>query len=155
MIALEAFYYKLKDFYNEFKTHKTMVLSTASDDKVTSRTMSIVLINGIFYFQTDRNFEKCRQIENNPNVSLCIDNIQIEGICREIGKPVDNSGFIKAYKNYFPNSYKMYSLLYAEVLYEIKPTLIKKWIYENSFPYIEIFDLKNNVYKKTKYQVQD
>ena len=150
---MEKFNSELSDFYNELGTHKTMVLSTSLDDKVTSRTMSIVLINGIFYFQTDRNFEKCRQIENNPNVALCIDNIQIEGICRELGKPVDNSEFIKEYKNCFPGSYKMYSLLDSEVLYEIKPTLIKKWVYETSHPHIEMFDFKNNEYKKIKYQV--
>lgn len=150
---MKDFYSELSNFYNGFGSYKTMVLSTSLDDRVTSRTMSIVLINGIFYFQTDRNFEKCRQIENNPNISLCIDNIKIEGICSEIGAPVDNFEFIKVYKNCFPNSYKLYSLLDTEVLYEIKPVLIKKWIYENGYPYTETFDLKNKEYKKIKYQV--
>lgn len=152
---MKDFYSKLNDFYKHFSPYKTMVLSTSLNDKVTSRTISVILINGAFYFQTDKNFEKCRQIENNPNVALCIDNIQIEGICRKAGKPVNNDAFIKAYENYFYNSYKMYSFLDTEILYEINPTIIKKWIYENNLPYIEIWDLKNREYNKIEYRLQN
>lgn len=37
--------------------------------------MSVVLINGVFYFQPDKTFRKYEQIKDNPNVALCIDNI--------------------------------------------------------------------------------
>ena len=49
---------KTKEFYEGFGCGKKMVLSTLQSDKVSSRMMSVVLINGIFYFQTDKTFRK-------------------------------------------------------------------------------------------------
>lgn len=144
---------KLSDLYREFGDHKIMVLSTSLDDRVTARTMSIVLINGNFYFQTDSNFEKCHQIDCNPNAALCIDHITVDGICKKMGKPVDYSDFICLYKKYYSNAYNMYSCLISEVLYEIRPTIIKRWIYEKGKPYVEIFDIENKRYDQIKYQV--
>ena len=43
--------------------------------------MSVVIIEGKFYCQTDVNYLKCRQISDNPNVSLCTVNFSIEGKC--------------------------------------------------------------------------
>lgn len=145
---------KLNEFYTYFGTHKTMVLSTSANDNVSSRMMSTVIINGKIYFQTDKTFEKYNQIIANQNVSFCVDNIQIKGICTEIGKPKTNKTFIEIYKKSYPNSYKMYSNLENEVLFETKPTYIKRWIYENNIPYIEILDLKNKEYIKIKYNLE-
>ncbi len=75
---MENFNCKVKEFFDGFGTGKKMVLSTSHNDIVTSRMMSIVLIEGVFYFQTDITFRKYEQIKNNPKVSLCIDNMQIE-----------------------------------------------------------------------------
>lgn len=130
---------------------KTMVLSTAFNDKVTSRMMSIIITDGLFYFQTDRTFRKYEQIHKNPNVSLCSDNIQIEGICTEIGHPVDNALFCKLYQEYFRNSYEHYSELQDERLFAIKPGYIQKWIYENTEPFVESFDFEKNSYEKQHY----
>ncbi|MFQ7174659.1 MAG: pyridoxamine 5'-phosphate oxidase family protein [Thomasclavelia ramosa] len=47
--------------------------------------MSIVVLNKKIYFQTDRTFRKYKQIKENPQVSLCIDNIQMEGYCEQVG----------------------------------------------------------------------
>ena len=49
---------KTKEFYEEFGCGKKMVLSTLQSNKVASRMMSVVLLNGIFYFQTDKTFRK-------------------------------------------------------------------------------------------------
>lgn len=57
-----------------------MVLSTSLNDVVTSRMMSVVLINKKIYFQTDRTFRKYRQLKENPRVSLCVDNMQIDRV---------------------------------------------------------------------------
>lgn len=80
-------------FLKEFGKCKKMVLSTSLNDKVTSRMMSIVQQNGIFYFQTDIHFRKYDQLVKNQNVALCIDNIQIEGIGKELGHPFIKSVF--------------------------------------------------------------
>lgn len=44
---------KYLKFWQEFGTCKKMVLSTSLNDKVTSRMMSIVVMDGKLYFQTD------------------------------------------------------------------------------------------------------
>ncbi|MFR5876291.1 MAG: pyridoxamine 5'-phosphate oxidase family protein [Eubacterium sp.] len=144
---------KLNELYNSFGDHKTMVLSTGYNGKISSRMMSIVLVNGKFCFQTDREFRKYNQIISNPNVALCDDNIQIEGICKEIGKPVENNAFCELYKKYYKASFDMYSNLQNEVLFEITPVYIQKWIYENGKPYVEVLDFLQNKYSKLQYKI--
>lgn len=68
---------KYSKFFEKIGRSKFMVLSTSKDDFVTSRMVSIIVIDGKFYFQTDKNFKKYNQIIVNPNVSLCIDNVLI------------------------------------------------------------------------------
>lgn len=98
---MNSFYDKYTAFLSEFIIGKTMVLSTSENDIVSSRMMSVVQIDGIFYFQTDVTFRKYHQILTNNNVALCIDNIQIEGICKELGHPLDNLSFCKCFKKCF------------------------------------------------------
>lgn len=45
---------KYNEFLSLFDKGKTMVLSTSVDGRVSSRMVSIVLIDGLFYFQTDK-----------------------------------------------------------------------------------------------------
>lgn len=144
---------QISKFYDDFGTHRNMVLSTSYQNKVSSRMISIARIGEKFYFQTDKNFRKYKEIKENPNVSLCIDNIQIEGVCREIGTPTDSTEFCDIFKTAFPKAYKLYSLLENEALFEITPTYIERWIYENDQPYILSFDLNNNQYLKERYNV--
>ena len=72
---VSVFKEKFEEFIMEFKKGKTMVLSSSENNKVTSRMMSIVCIDGLFYFQTDKTFRKYNQIISNPQVDLCIENI--------------------------------------------------------------------------------
>lgn len=142
---------KISEFFISFGTHKNMVLSTAANNEVHSRMMSIVCFEEKFYFQTDENFNKCCDIEVNCNVSLCIDNISIEGLCSCIGKPAENKKFCEIFKTAFPKSYELYTNLENEVLYEIVPQYIKLWQYENNEPYIKIYDIKSREIKTEKY----
>lgn len=144
---------EIKEFFNGFGTHKNMVLSTSPDNKVHSRMMSIVCFDNKFYFQTDKSFKKCKDIEINPYVALCIDNIQIEGLCRTIGRPLDNIEFCEVFKASFSKAYELYTSLENEVLYEIEPVYIECWIYENNEPYIAAYDVINKQYSKKKYEV--
>ena len=75
------------NFYKELGENKKMVLSTSRNDVVTSRMMSIIVLNKKLYFQTDKTLRKYNQLKENPNVSLCIDNIQIEGHCEKSREP--------------------------------------------------------------------
>ena len=138
-------------FWQEFGESKKIVLSTSLNDIVTSRMMSIVVLDKKIYFQTDRIFRKYSQLKGNPNVSLCIDNIQIDGYCEEIGKPGKNIEFSDAYQKHFPNSYMMYTALESEQLFVVRPTFIERWLYIDKIPYMEIFDVTNKQYSLNPY----
>lgn len=141
----------ISEFFKNFGLYKNMVLSTAENKKVHSRMMSIVCFNHKFYFQTDKNFNKCFDIEANPYVSLCIDNISVEGLCNIIGKPCANEKFCDIFKSANPKAFELYTMLDDEVLYEIKPCYIKLWLYENNEPYIKIYDINSQSVEMKKY----
>ncbi|MGL4572678.1 MAG: pyridoxamine 5'-phosphate oxidase family protein [Clostridium sp.] len=144
--------YKIKEFYESFGSGKKMVLSTSHNNKVSSRMMSIVLIDGVFYFQTDKTFRKYEQIKDNPNVALCIENIQVEGECLELGHPSSNDVFCKVFESCFKGSYEAYSSLKNERLFAVRPTYIEKWEYKDGKSFIEILDIENKVYKNIAYE---
>ena len=113
--------------------------------------MSIIILNEKFYFQTDRTLRKYSQLKGNCNVALCADNIQIEGICSELGHPDVDTEFCVAYKKYFPGSYRNYTSLETERLFHGAPTFIERWVYIDEIPYIETFDIINKNYMLEQY----
>lgn len=139
------------DFFKELGESKVMVLSTSLDDKVTSRTMSIVILDGKFYFQTDRTFRKYRQLKENANVSLCAGDIEIEGQCMESGKPSENPEFSEAFQKNFLSSYNRYTALENERLFVIEPAFIQRWLYIEGEPYIQRFDVAGRKYDLSAY----
>lgn len=149
---MNTFFDRYNNFLREFGNGKPMVLSSSEKDKVTSRMMSIVQYNGAFYFQTDKTFRKYHQLINNPQVALCIDNIQIEGICEEIGHPTECSSFCNIYQECFSGSFKRYSSLKNERLFVVKPTYIERWLYKEGIPFMETFDIENQIYNSSQYE---
>ena len=149
---MEQFKEKLEKLFMDIGSSRKMVLSTSYQDKVTSRMMSIIVLDGCFYFQTDRTFRKYEQMKKNPNVALCIDNFQIEGVCRELGHPSENPDFCEEYEKSFKNSYDRYTSHAQERLFVVKPCYIQKWIYGDGEPFVEIFDLGEGSYSKTLYR---
>lgn len=118
-----------KAFLQEFGKGKRMVLSTSLQDHVTSRMMSVVQREGIFYFQTDSEIRKYKQLSGNPRVALCIENIQIEGLCREIGRPPEDS----------------------ERLFAVTPLFIERWMYLDGKPFVEELDVERQIYMRREY----
>lgn len=141
---------KLPNLWKKIGTHGIMTLSTCSENRVTSRPMSVVVIDGKFYCQTDQTYLKYKQILENQNVAVCHKNFSIEGVCQCIGKPLEskNDFFIRAFKKYFYGSYKAYSDLHNELLLKIIPTLIYSWNYKLTKPYMEYFDFVNSIYRR-------
>ncbi len=125
-----------------------MVLSTCADNRVTSRAMSVVVIDGKFYCQTDDRYLKCKQIQANPNVSLCVNNFSVEGECRIIGHPSANGFFVEKMKKCYPDAVSRWSELPTECVLEITPKIITSWIYEDNKPYIERWDFVSGSYVK-------
>ena len=138
-------------FLSDFGKGRKMVLSTSENDVVSSRMMSVVQIDGTFYFQTDITFRKYRQLSANRNVALCIDNIQIEGICGELGHPLADDRFCERFRECFKGSYDAYTSLENERLFAVRPTYIERWIYKDNVPYIETFDMNTQVYNIVRY----
>ena len=64
---MDTFSGHFNSFLSDFGKGRKMVLSTAENNIVSSRMMSVVLIDGVFYFQTDVTFKKYRQLKNNPH----------------------------------------------------------------------------------------
>ena len=146
-----VFFDKLKLFFSYFGKGRKMVLSTSEGGRVSSRMMSVVLIDGIFYFQTDITMKKYRQITANSNVALCIDNIQIEGVCEEIGHPLQNAEFCNVFQECFKGSFDAYSSLKNERLFSVKPVYIERWVYKDAVAYIETFDMNGRKYSFDRY----
>ena len=149
---MDIFDDKINDFLSEFGKGKKMVLSTSDNGRVSSRMMSVVRIEEKFYFQTDTEMKKYRQLKANNYVALCIDNIQIEGICEEIGHPLNNTAFCEGFRECFKNSYEAYTALKNERLFCVKPLYIERWKYQDNIPYIESFDMNTKQYDLKKYE---
>ena len=148
---MDGFSQKADKFFSEFGRARKMVLSTSENDRVSSRMMSVVQIGGEFYFQTDRTMKKYAQLKKNDNVALCIDNVQIEGKCTEIGHPLENAAFCGIYKESFKSSYEAYTSLSNERLFVVKPLYIERWIYVEGVPYTETFDMGAQEYRRERY----
>jgi len=140
---------KTLKLWKKIGTHGIMTLSTCAENRVTSRSMSVVVYDVKFYCQTNETFLKYKQIAVNPNVALCLKNYSIEGKCRIIGNPLDesNSHFIELFKKHFFMSFKAYSALPTEKLLEITPVLIYSWEYKLTKPFMEYFDFENQTYR--------
>lgn len=148
---MDIFTEKYKTFLSEFGKARKAVLSTSDNNIVSSRMMSVVSIDGEFYFQTDVSFRKYRQIISNPHAALCSDNIQIEGVCGELGCPSDNAAFCMLFRECFRGSYDAYTELKNERLFIFRPTYAQRWIYKQNIPYVETFDVTARTYRIGKY----
>lgn len=139
---------KLPALWKKIGSHGVMVLSTCAENRVTSRPVSAVVIDGKFYCQTDENYLKYKQLMQNENAALSVKNFSVEGRCKIIGKPIDHEFFAQAMKKHFLPAYTRYSKLDAERVLEFTPTLIYSWSYELAKPYMEYWDFENLTYRK-------
>lgn len=142
---------KIQEFWDGFGSCKKMVLSTSWMAHVTSRMMSVVVIDGCLYFQTDRNFRKYEQLRKNTRVALCVDNIQIEGNCLELGRPLAVPAFSELYARCFRSSYDRYTALKDERVLKVIPEYIQRWAYDTSGPYLERFECTCRRYSRAAY----
>ena len=123
---------ELEKIFEQIGKAKFAVLATSSQNKPTARTMSIVFIDNKIYCQTSNEYVKFKQICENDNVALCIENIQIEGIANIKGKTIEQNKFIEIYKKNHNGSYKKYSALDESRLIEIAPKKIIVWEYNSN-----------------------
>ena len=133
--------------------HQVMCLATSANGRVTARSMSFIITGGKCYFQTNIHMPKYRQIAVNHNVAVCWQNVQIEGVCRELGSPslAQNSFFTALFRKYYPSPYEKYSGMDGETVFEVTPVRISVWDYENGNPYQEFWNFEKQTYRKEYY----
>ncbi len=148
-----VFAQKAEALFRGLGEHRIMVLATAEGGLVTARSMSCIIFDQKFYFQTDITMTKAKQMAANPNVALCHSNYQIEGGCRETGHPLDeaNRRFLALYRKHYEGSYRKYSLLENERVYEISPVRIAVWDYEDGTPFQDFYDFTGRTYRREYY----
>jgi len=78
---------KYKEIINVLEGKDSIVIATSDKDKVAARTVYFIMFNSYIYFLTSKAYDKCKQIIKNPNVALCSDNIQMQGIAKIKGHP--------------------------------------------------------------------
>jgi general stress protein 26 len=134
--------------------NKKWVLATAAQNRVTARTMSIVNIGLRIFCQTDRNFLKCQQIATNPNVALCLNNIQIEATAAFRGNIFDpaNQQFVELYQKFHPSAFERYAHLSNEIVIALEPHLITIWKYIDNQPCRDIYQVREKKAKREFYQ---
>ena len=151
VLCVQQFEEQCAQLFQDIGESRVMVLATSLHDHVTSRAISVVVMEGKLYFQTDKTFRKYEQLINNPNVSLSFDQIQIDGSCRELGSPNDHPMFCEMYRRHFAGSYGSYSMLANERLFEVTPRYIQRWLYEGTAPFVDSYDFINMRHVKKPY----
>ncbi len=145
-----------KEIFNLLGDKKIMVLATSSNQRVTARNMSCIVMNKKIYFQTDKTFLKYQQIIQNPNIALCIENIQIEGVANIKKHPFDeeNKEFKTNFEKHFKSSYNTYSRMKNEIVIEVQPVFITLWKYVKEQPSRNFLDIKNKKAYRESYNTK-
>ena len=132
---------------------KHIVLATCSDGRVTARTMSHVNVGVDIFIQTDKRYLKVEQINENPKVALCLDNIQIEGTAELLGHPMEpeNAEFCNLYRQKHPHSFQLYTPLENEIIVKVRPTLFILWKYIDGKPCRDYLNMNENAAYREHY----
>lgn len=115
--------------FTKLGNSKIMALASSSKDYVMVRNVSCVFYHDKIYFKTDKNFRKTKQLFENPQVAMCWNGVQVEGIARNLGLVIDEEGriFETLYKKYLWGSYNAYSHVDTEILIEVTPKFVEIW----------------------------
>jgi uncharacterized pyridoxamine 5'-phosphate oxidase family protein len=145
--------HELEKIYTHIGESKIMALATSGQNHPTVRLMSCIICQNKIFFQTGTDLIKYKQICENNNVALCVDNIQIEGVANILGRTNDkqHSEIMEVYKKHYKNSYETYSHNETEVLMEVVLKKIIKWDYEDGKPYRIFIDISDKQVKKEMY----
>jgi general stress protein 26 len=141
---------KLLSFLKK-KENSVMILATSSYDVVMARPVSVCNDDLDIYFFTWKYSRKCTQIRKNSKISLCKDNIEIEGTAKIIGLMTSdkNKEILAFLKQRNPNGIKRWENKPNMVIVKIKPSFACiDGYFVNDDTYIEYIDfIKQKAYK--------
>ena len=133
---------------------RTGVLATADGEYVTARGMLIWSDGLIIYCFTGTRSRKCSQITANPNVAVTAGYLQIEGVARLTGDPLEkeNTRFLEVFKEIDPEVYeKRMDVFRAQTIktsvIEITPTRVARY-YPRGF--MDILNIQSEKAYKTR-----
>ena len=144
---------EIKQIDNLLKNTKFVTLATSNKEGIVSTAQMCIVNTGLkVYFQTDRTFEKVKNIIENSNIAFNIGAYNFKGIAKIVGKPSENKEFIELIKQKHFETYKSYTLLENEVLIEADITECKIWGIDSKQDIhnqetIEVIDFTNNTKK--------
>lgn len=134
-----------------FKKNKEIVFSTCLENNVTSRTMSYIYMDQCFYFLTHDKSIKFKQIQKNPQVALCLNNIQIAGYAHIKGHPLIDSNKIicEAFKESHREFFERFVHFKNAIFVEVKISDIKVWKKEDKKDHFYCLDIsKKRAFRK-------
>jgi len=132
------------------RTVKEIVLSTCSNDRVTSRVVDCACHDKTIYFLTWSHHTKCIQIKENPNVALCYKNLQIEGVAEIKGNPLleTNKDHSNRYRAKQPEIYNKFVKYDGMVIVKVDIRSIHSWEGwqdESNGNFLDIVDISKEI----------
>jgi len=103
-------------------------LATANKKGEISTAQMCLINDGLtIYMQTDKSFEKVKNIKENNFVAINCGAYNFKGRAKIVGHPKENKMFIDRIKKKYPDTYKHYTNLEGEVLIKVKLVECKIW----------------------------
>jgi general stress protein 26 len=134
------------DIVTLLDTHRDIVLATSVDNRVTARTVSFANKELDIYFLSWEHNKKIMHLKSNPNIALCLKNLQIEGIAEVLGNAFEEkfNDIADLFRIKFsPRWYDTFSHIKEMVLVKIIPKKITKFENINRRFHLQNVDLEN------------
>ena len=132
-----------------FENTNFATFATANRQGIVSTAQMCLINDGLMVFmQTDKKFEKIRNIMENPNVAINIGAFNFKGLAKLVGHPSLNAAFVEKLKAKHFKTYEHYTNLKDEELIEIKLVEARIWGVDNNKEInnqetVLVVDLKN------------
>lgn len=99
------------------------------------------------FFLTHARSMKSKQIQKNSQVSLCLNNIQIEGHAEIQGHPCieNNKNICEVFQESYSNFFKRFAHMKNAVFIEVKISDIKVWKLEDKKDYSYCLDMSKKI----------
>jgi len=137
---INVFEINIDDVIKTLEKEKSIIIATCADNRVTIRTMSHINDGLTVYFQTGKDYLKCRQIGINPFVAITAGGYDMEGKATLLNHPLDkeNEFFIKLFEAKHFEYKNVWSKKPEEIVVKVEISLVKQWRYIDKKPYLAI-----------------
>ncbi len=120
---------------NQINLTKLAVIATANKNGIVSTSQVCIVSDDLnVYFQTDKTFEKIKNINENPNISLYFGAVSLKGKAEILGHPTKYPKIAQKIKEKHPKTFEHFTNLPNEVLVKVKILEAKIWGVDNNKP---------------------